>query len=377
MSNTFLTVTDIADQALLRLRENEVMSALVWRDFDGEFTARKGDTVNVRVPNTFTANDFDTTISSQSIAESSVPVKLDKIADVSIDITSKERSLNLYDFTEQVINPAMEALASKIDKSLTGLYEDIPYFVGTSGTTPSTLAAFADAGKILNDNKVPMSMRRGVWDPAALAEFQQLDKFVEADKAASTETLRDGQIGRVYMIDNFMDQNVKTHTAGGYTALADVTITAGAKDATSITLTSAAGTSTAKLEKGDLFTLDGNQYVVTAQTAAAVSGVVTVAIYPALPAAFGDMASATVTFADQTARAHVNNLVFHKNAFVLVNRPMELPSGGAEGAVASFEGLSIRVTQGYNMSTKTETLSFDLLYGLKTVHKELAVRVLG
>ena len=34
MPNVLLTVQDIADQAALRLRENEVMSRLVSRDFD-------------------------------------------------------------------------------------------------------------------------------------------------------------------------------------------------------------------------------------------------------------------------------------------------------------------------------------------------------
>ena len=375
--NTFLTVQEIADQALLRLRENEVFSKLVWRDFDGDFTKKKGDTVSVRVPNVFEAKTFTTTTTAQAIAQTSVTVKLDNIADVTIDVTSKQKTLNLSNYTEEIVNPAVEALASKIDKTLAGLYIDIPYFTGTAGTTPSSLKAFAYSAKILNENKVPLGMRSGVWDPSALAEFQQLDKFVELDKSGTTEALREGSIGKAIGIQNFMDQNVLTHKAGGYTVLEDVTITTGAADATSIILTSAAETSVAKLLKGDIFTLDGNQYVVTADTLAAEAGVVTVAIYPALTVAFGDMTADTVAFADQASTAHVANLVFHRNAFVFVNRPMDSELSGVESATASFEGLSIRVTKGYTMSTKTENISFDILYGVKTVHKELAVRVLG
>ena len=175
-----------------------------------------------------------------------------------------------------------------------------------------------------------------------------------------------------------MDQNIKTHTAGGYTSLADVSVTTGAKGATSIVLTSTAGAATTKLEAGDLIKVDGEQYVVTAQTAAAASGVVTVAIYPGLAKAFGDMTSAAVTFPDVTARAHTANLAFHENAFALVSRPLMPPVGGAQSATAAINnGISVRVTYGYDQDTKTNKVSFDTLVGVKTLYPELAARLLG
>lgn len=373
MPNTFLTVQDIARQALLRLRNNIVMASLVHRDFSNDFQ-KKGDTILVKRPNTFEADEFTTTISEQAITEGSVQVKLDKIADVSVPITSKELTLNINDFTEQITAPAMEALAQKIDADIMGLYIDIPYFVGAAGTTPDGLDDFANARKILNINKVPLMMRSGVWDPTADSKFSILDAIVNADKSGSTQALREGAIGRVQGLNNYMSQNIKTHTAGGYTALADVTAT-GASGASTVAFESAAGVSVATLLKGDVFTLDGYQYVVTANTVAAVAGdIAAVAIYPALKTT---VAADAVVFADVTARAHVANLAFHKNAFAFVNRPQALPQGGATGYIANFEGLSIRVTMGYDMSTKTNTMSFDILYGVKTLQQELGVRILG
>ena len=149
MPNTFITVQDIADQAALRLRENEVMSRLVSRDYD-EKIADKGDTVQIKVPNVFDAKDFDQTgtIVAQSIVEGKRLLTLDKIKDVSVTLSSKEKTLNINNFTEQVINPAIEALARKVDQDLMSMYKFIPYHTGTSGTTPSTLDAFAQANKI-------------------------------------------------------------------------------------------------------------------------------------------------------------------------------------------------------------------------------------
>lgn len=369
MPNTFLTVQDIARDALLRLRENQVMARLVHTDHSNEFS-NKGDTVQVRKPATFTAVDFSSTISAQDIEESNVLVKLDKIADVSVDITAKQMTLNIQDLGFQVIDGAMQAIAQKIDTDLHGLYADIPYYYGTGGTTPSGLVDIASVRKVLQDNKVPNAQRRLVFDTAAEAKFLQLDSFVEADKAGTTAALREANLGRLMGFDNYASQNVKDHSSGPYGALADVTATASA-GATSIVLTSAGGSSTAKLLKGDLFqTADGQQFVVTEDTDAAISGVVTAKVYPAVGT---QLSASAVAF----GKSHTANLAFHRNAFAFVNRPMELPQGGAEGYVATFEGLSLRVTRGYSMSTKTHQLSFDILYGVKTLQPELAARLLG
>ena len=265
----------------------------------------------------------------------------------------------------------MAAIAQKIDSDLAGLYIDVPYVSGTAGTTPSALADVAGIGKVMNINKVPFTNRNLVIDPReAHAKLVVIDSIARADASGSTEVLRNASIGRVLGFDSYMDQNIKTHTAGGYTALADVTITTGAAGATSIVLTSAAGASTAKLLKGDVLAIDGSTYVVTEDTDAAVAGVVTAKIFPALPASKVGKAA---TF----KASHVANIGFHKNAFALVNRPMMLPVGGASGYIANYNGLSIRVTQGYTMSSKVNTISFDILYGVKTLDPTLAARLLG
>jgi hypothetical protein len=51
--------------------------------------------------------------------------------------------------------------------------------------------------------------------------------------------------------------------------------------------------------------------------------------------------------------------------------------GGASAYTANFEGISLRVTAGYDITTKKEILSIDTLYGIKAVYPELAVRILG
>jgi hypothetical protein len=368
-TNAFLSCQQIAREALLRLQSNMVMAGLVHTNYSSEFK-EQGDTIQLRKPATFIADEFGGTINLQDIGEKNVLVSLDKIADVSVEVGSKELTLNVSDFGSQILDGATLAIAEKIDQDLCGLYSDIPYFSGIGGTTPSKLDDIAAAMLVLNNNRVPMSNRQIVFDPYAQAKLVTLDSFARADASGSTAALREASIGRALGFDTYMDQNVKTQVAGSYTALSDVKGT-GVKDATTVTLTSTAGTSTGVIKKGDVFKVANQQFVATADSAAAVAGVVSVNVYPAVKEAFTAQA---VTF----GQTHVSSLAFHKNAFALVTRPLEPPMGGAQSYVATApNGLSLRVTMGYDMDTKKNIVSIDILYGVKSIYPELAARILG
>lgn len=380
MSNSFITPKAIAREALVRLASSRVFAGLVHTDYSSEFQ-KKGDTVTVRKPAVFTADEFSSSINPQAVNEGSVDVKLDTIADVSVDVTSKELTLDIEDFGVQILDGAVLAIQEKIDQKIAELYKDVPYYVGTSGTTPDGLDDLANAILVLNKNKVPSSMRRLVIDPNAHAKLIQLSAVVNAEKSGSTEALREASLGRLLGMDTFMSQSIKTHVAGtavqAATPLVNAQVEAGATEIQIKGLTGATDT----IVKGDIFTIDGQQYVATAN-ATGSSNIVPVKVYPEVPARI--LANAAVTFPDKTALGHVANLAFHRNAFAFVNRPLALPVGYTEeqAYVANAQlpnggGLSIRVVLGYNMTTKKNTVSLDCLFGVKTLYPELAVRLLG
>lgn len=370
MPNTFLTAQEIARATLPLLKANLVFPALSHNDFSEAF-AHKGDTVQVRKPPVYHANEFGGSISVQDVSEQNVLVTMDKIADVSVALTSKELTLSLESLKKSVLEPAAVALAEKINADGLALYKDIPYVVGTAGTTPDGLDDFANAAKSLNDRKAPMGDRYAVWNSAALAEFQQLPAFVNAEKSGTTKALRQGAIGRVIGFDNYMSQQVCSHTAGTLAATTSLQIQADAvKGATQIVINaSSSGTLSGTLVKGDILTVDGNTYAVT-EAAEIKSAKITAKIYPALAANVSSGTEVTLT------GDHAANLAFNRNAFGFVSRPLE-KALGAESYVTSYDGISLRVTFDYDIDTKTQTLSIDTLYGFKTLYPELAVRVLG
>lgn len=66
------------------------------------------------------------------------------------------------------------------------------------------------------------------------------------------------------------------------------------------------------------------------------------------------------------------SIAFHKNAFALVTRQLEMPLGAPKAYSTSYDGFGLRVVQGYDQKTKTDTVSIDMLCGVKTLDKSLA-----
>ncbi len=359
--NNFLTTKTIAREALPILESNLVFPALIYKDFSADFS-KQGDTIQVRKPPVYNASEFNGEIDIQDIDEGEVLVKLDKIADVSVELTAKEMALNAEDFTKQVIEPAMVAIAEKINADGLALYKDIPYVYGEAGTTPSTLSDLAGGAKILNDNKAPLVGRAGVWNTEAIANFQVLPALVNAEKCGSTDALREGSIGRVFGVDHYFSQQVPNHVCGSFEG--ECIATGPESDGTVFINGSLSG----NLKHGDLLKIRNNVYTVMEDAEPEIDEIA-VKLFPALKEEDID---GEVTVIGN----HATNLMFQKNAFGFVTRPLEA-ARGADSYVTTYNGLSVRVTMDYNIATKKQTLSIDTLYGFKTLYPELAVRVLG
>lgn len=282
MPNTLITPDIIAREALMVLRNNAVMANLVHRDYSREFVAGVGDTITIKKPTTFEAKEFTTQIEIQDKTETSIDVKLDKLLDVSFAVTAKELTMDIADFSEQFIVPAMQAFADKVDGYLIALEADITNRVDHT-TGPVGVDQIVDVRKYLTENAVPLTDRRFVYGADVEADLLKTDLFIHADKVGDEGTaLREASLGRKYGMNFYVDQNVKFN--GTYT--------------------------------------------------------------PAI--------------------------AFHKNAFALVTRPLALPNGAAKSAIMNYDGFGLRVVYGYDIKTKTDTISIDMLCGVKTLDAKLA-----
>ena len=136
------------------------------------------------------------------------------------------------------------------------------------------------------------------------------------------------------------------------------------------------GTGAQTLEAGDIIIVDGEKYAV-AKKCTFASGEGDVYVYGGVRKAIADNAAVTYV-GGASATKYTCNLAFHPMAFAYVSRPLINPDGqGVASYVTSFNGISLRVTKGYDQQYKRSIYSMDVLYGFKTIYPELAVRVLG
>lgn len=277
MANTILTPSIIAKEALMVLRNNTVMSSLVYRDYSSEFT-KVGDTITIRKPATFEAKEFADEIEIQDATETGITVTMNKHLDVSFAVNAKEKTLDIKDFSKQFLEPAMQSFAQKIDMYLIALGESVTASV-TRGATPD-IKDIANCGKTLNDNAVPTGNRYMVLGSAAYADYVVLPPILNAEKSGSTAALRNASMGKILGFDTYMDQNITT-----------------------------------------------------------------------------------------------KNLAFHKNAFALVTRPLELPNGGVKAYNVEYDGFGLRVVMDYDISKKKDIVSIDMLCGVATLDGKLACRL--
>ncbi|MGN7942855.1 P22 phage major capsid protein family protein [Metabacillus sp. 22489] len=373
MSNQLITPQIVAKESLMVLENNMVFGNLVHRDYSNEFVSGVGDTVNVRKPSTFEAKEFSDSIEIQDAKEGSVPVKLDTHLDVSFEVTAKELTLDISEFSEQFVQPAMRAIAQKVDEKIAKLYKDIPFYYGIAGQTPATPNVIPQVRAILNKNKVPLANRNLVLNPDTEASFLSNDIFTNADKVGDNGTaLREGSLGRKFGFNIYMDQNIQDHTVGTLAATGGDIVVKGAVAAgsSSLTLATTGSAMTGTLVKGDLLVINGKGYAVAQDTVASGNEIAVTLTIPTFES-IEDQAVVGVT------ASHAANLAFHKNAFAFVTRPLALPRGNSNAAILNYNGLGIRVVQSYDVNTKKDIISLDLLGGFKTLSPEMAVRLIG
>jgi hypothetical protein len=190
---------------------------------------------------------------------------------------------------------------------------------GTAATTPfaSDLSATAQLRKILDDNGAPATDRALIIDTTAGASLRTLAQLTKANEAATTMTLRDGELLNLHGFSIHESAGVRNATKG--TGASYTTNTAGyAVGATSITLITGTGTILA----GDTVTFAGdtNKYVVV--TGIAAAGALEIAA-PGLKVAIATSATAVTVGATATT-----NVGFTKSSLILATRAPALPDGG-------------------------------------------------
>jgi hypothetical protein len=209
----------VAAEALPALLGNLVMGNLVNRDYE-PVLANSGDTVNIPIPPTLVANNIAEggTVQPQSPNLGNAQIVLNTHMEATFQIPDVTKALAVPDLLQLYMQPAVVALAQRIETDLLGLY---PQFtanapIGAAATAP-TEATIDQAETVLFQAQVPGSMDKYlVVDSNAYSAIRQIARFSEFYTAgeAGLRALVDGTVGKMKDFYIFRSQYVPKTGAG-------------------------------------------------------------------------------------------------------------------------------------------------------------------
>jgi P22 coat protein - gene protein 5 len=192
----------VAVDALPALMSNLVLGNLVNRDYE-PVLGHAGDTVNVPIPPTLIANNIAEggTVVTQSPNLGNAQIVLNTHAEATFQIPDVTKVLAVPDLLNLYMQPAVVALAEKIETDLLNLYSQFTSnaAVGTPGG-PITEAVIDAAETALFQAKVPSSRDKYlVVDANTYSQLRQIPRFSEFHTAgeAGLRALVDGAVGKI------------------------------------------------------------------------------------------------------------------------------------------------------------------------------------
>jgi hypothetical protein len=418
MANNLLTISMITNEALRVLTNHLVFTRAVSRQYDDKFAiegAKIGTTINLRKPPRY-VGFTGPALQIESSVETYVPLTLSEQFGVGMAFTTQDLTMNISDFSDRFIKPAVATIANKIDYDGLQQFLNVYNMVGTPGqltdgatTQAEATAAILAARARLNQMAAPVDEdRHFVVDPTV--EVGIVSGLTNLFNPAGTisRIFQKGALGDSTLGFNFaMDQNVGNFTSGSFVVGTDTLAVASQAGGsvqnnaqTSFAL-SATVSSGKTLSVGTVFTIPG-VYAVNPQnrqsTGSLANFVITSAVtgtgsaqninvFPT-PVFSGQFQNVTSTSgAIPSANASVisgsngsvypNALAFHKDAFALGTADLILPQGVDMAGRASADGISIRLVRQYDINSDQLPCRLDVLYGWSTVYPELACRVTG
>jgi hypothetical protein len=396
MPNTLLTSNQVTKETLLRLKNRLPMVKKITTEYSDKFAksgAKIGNSVDIRKPNRYVVTDGATLTKQDTVNEVETLV-LDKRKHVGMNFSTQELTLDIDEFAERHIDPAVDLLANEIELALAKEYINVAQSVGTPGTSMADLRDALAAKRKLAEAGAPLAALCMMIGPKSEESvIHGLSGLFQSSNQIK-EQYEKGVMGMAGGFSWMMGQNVQNHTVGSY---AGTGLVNGGSQSGATLVTDGWTSGSSQLNKGDVFTIAGvysvnplskastgqlKEFVVTADVSDS-SGAKAIAISPAIVVSGarqnvseGPADNAAITVKGTAGGIYSQNLAFHKSAFALASADLILPGGVDFAARANDKdtGLSIRVIKDYDINEDNLPCRLDVLFGTKTIYSDLSVR---
>lgn len=413
INNRLLTDDVIIKEALRLLKNNLVAAPLVFRDLEKRF-GKVGDTISLKKPfRTKTASGR--TLVKQPMIDQTIPFQINNHEHFGLEVTQRDRTLSLQQFSERYLKSGITQLANKIDKSIFDVMATKGFFSsGTPGTAIGT-KSFLLAGAYMGNVSVPDDgMRRGVLNLLDGAEISDATSKVFNEQMVK-DSIQKGYMGPLAGFEMFQSQNLSTYAPSA--GWAGTVLVQGANQSGSTIVLDGFNTAGVTLKKGDMFTIAGvyeinpqsyqstgrlQTFVVTADatTVAGTPNYASVSISPSINdgtltttdsagtslslSAYQNVSAkpadnAAITLVGTAGSTYRQNFLFHRDAIALAMVDLELPASAVVKSRVRDEdsGLSLSMTGAYDINNHSEITRIDAVWGTDVIYPELLHRLIS
>lgn len=438
MASNFEVLKWVANGSLSRFKTNTIAVGKVRRDIDDEFGTKGRMIGNVfyfrRNPAFYSVSgSVDLTSSFQDYYDPSpIPIYIGTATGnnpagsnlmIPIQLLDQDYKLKFDEMDERLSAPCAEQLGTDADRLVTKLYQYVGNTVGTIGTPisgSSSYKSFLQARAMLNKEGAPKENRWVLFDPDLEVELADYLKQFPQQPGKGGDMFAQGTLTAAAGLKWGMTQDLYTHTAGAVTvgSTVNTAVYGGpANNVNGVSVISITG-GTGTLKCGDVISFAGyyacnprtkqslgylRQFSVVGTTSAngtdvtlgsPVSMTISPAIEPAqlssgvtnpyqnvTAASPNTLAASTAIYvwgqATSTARTGTQNLAFCPDAFAFANVKLPLFDGLhlAARATDSETGLSLRVSQQWDILTTKLRTRLDMACGVAGLIAEQACRV--
>lgn len=393
MANSILTPTAVTRKALSVLHSKLNFIGSIDRQYDKSFAksgAKIGSTLKIRRPNEYAVRT-GRVMDVQDTTEASVDLTIGTQMGVDLAFTSVDLTLSLDDFSDRILEPAMDRLASTIEgQVLTDSYKKISSQVLQTGAL--TYDNVLEAGQILTEHLASRGDRANLLNPQQMRDLVNGTSTLFNNQTAIGKQYLEGLMGRAAGFDFFENTLMPRHLTGAAAGYLVNGIPTAATDYYG-NQTIAVNTGTGSWNAGDVFTIAGvfevhpetkavtarlRQFVVrTATTGNATTITFTPGLVSsgakqnvgALPAS-----GAAITRSGAASSYTSQGLAFQKEAVAFVTADLVMPDGVDWKAREQHDGISMRIIRDYDINNDIFPARIDVLWGSEVIRPELMVR---
>ncbi len=404
--NTFDLSSLVAPRAVAILASMNSLVRLGNRGNSQMFVAKDyapGDTINLREDNFFVGSRGDT-VTAEDIVESTVPLTIQPLFNVTVNYKSSDLQRDIVSFTSEIIEPAVRRLSTMINDSIyNAALTQLAHYTGDITAPLNTFQSVSGINPVMTTLDMNKYGRNLAIDPYNFNQLVGSSDLRNSFLPSLNEKITiDATLGRLAGFEIFQDTSIAPMVTGTHDAAGAVTVTTLVTSGSLITL--GGFNPGATFVAGDLFTVLGSyewaavsqrqitqqkQLVVTAPAVADITGAVTLSVFPAIittgpktnvftPGTSPNQipAGAVVLFETNFTSGYLNQLAFTDRGLQLALPPM-LPLHTATSFVSTdpATGISLTVSQQADIYANVNTLRISGQMGVTWLQNQ-CVRVL-